>query len=85
MISGEINRRKPSPEIFRRALNVLGVEAQRAVFVGDMLDLDVRGPQSVGMKTVFIKRRQINDDLGIKPDKIITRLSELLPVLEDFQ
>ena len=85
MISGEINRRKPSPEIFRRALNVLGVEAQRAVFVGDMLDLDVRGPQSVGMKTVFIKRRQINYDLGIKPDKIITRLSELLPVLEDFQ
>jgi len=85
MISGEINRRKPSPEIFRRALKALGVEAQRAVFVGDMLDLDVRGPQSVGMKTVFVKRRQINDGLGIKPDKIITRLSELLPVLEDFQ
>jgi len=83
MISGEINRRKPSPEIFKRSLKALGVEASKAVFVGDMVDLDVMGPKSVGMKTIFIKRRPIEENTDVKPDKVITSLSELLTVLED--
>jgi HAD superfamily hydrolase (TIGR01549 family) len=82
IISGEVNRRKPSPEIFEKALKSLSVEASRAVFVGDMLDLDVMGPKSVGMKTILIKRRPI-ENMSIKPDKVITHLCELLSVLED--
>jgi HAD superfamily hydrolase (TIGR01509 family) len=83
VISGEVNRRKPSSEIFERALKVLSVRASRAVFVGDMLDLDVIGPQKVGMKTVLIKRRPIEENTYAKPDRVITRLSELLTVLQD--
>ena len=45
VISGEVNKRKPSPEIFQRALKSLNVVASKAVFVGDMLDLDVIGPK----------------------------------------
>lgn len=83
IISGEVNQRKPSPEIFERALKALEVEASRAVFVGDMLDLDVIGPKSIGMKTVFIKRRSTEENVDIKPDRVITRLDQLLTVLED--
>ena len=83
VISGEVNRRKPSPEIFQRALKILGVKASKAVFVGDMLDLDVMGPKKVGMKTVLINRRPIEENADVKPDKVVTRLSELLAVLED--
>jgi len=83
IISGEINRRKPSAEIFERALKTLGVKASRAVFVGDMLDLDVMGPKKVGMKTVLIKRRCMEENANVKPDKVITRLSDLLVVLEN--
>jgi len=83
VISGEVNRRKPSPEIFEKALKALGVKASRAVFVGDMLDLDVMGPKSVGMKTVLVKRRPMEEAVDVKPDRVITRLSELLVVLED--
>ncbi|MBX5329209.1 MAG: HAD family hydrolase [Candidatus Bathyarchaeia archaeon] len=83
VISGEINRRKPSPEIFKRALEALNVEASKTVFVGDTLDLDVMGPQSVGMRTVFIKRRSMEESTDIKPDRVITRLGELPHVLED--
>jgi putative hydrolase of the HAD superfamily len=82
VISGEINRRKPSPEIFQKALNVLSVDASKAVFVGDMLDSDIKGSKSVGMKTVLIKRKPI-ENTDIKPDKVITHLSKLLTVLED--
>ena len=82
IISGDVNRRKPSPEIFQKALKSLNVEASRAVFVGDMLDLDVMGPKSVGMNTILIKRRPI-ENMSIKPDKVITHLRELLRMLED--
>jgi HAD superfamily hydrolase (TIGR01509 family) len=84
VISGDINKRKPSPEIFEKALKGLGVDASRAVFVGDMLDLDVVGPKRVGMKTVLIERRRpMEENVDVKPDRIITRLSGLLVVLED--
>jgi putative hydrolase of the HAD superfamily len=83
MISGEINRRKPSPEIFERALKILGVEAFKTVFVGDMLDLDVMGPKKVGMKTVFIERRPVEHVVDVKPDFVIKGLNELLAVLAD--
>jgi putative hydrolase of the HAD superfamily len=84
IISGEINRRKPSPEIFERALTILDVDASKGVFVGDMLDLDIVGPKSIGMKTVLIKRRPI-EDANVKPDKIITHLSELSGILENWK
>jgi HAD superfamily hydrolase (TIGR01549 family) len=83
IISGEVNRRKPSPEIFQKALEALGVEASRTVFVGDMLDLDVIGPKGVGMKTVFIRRRSMDEYADVKPDRAITHLDQLLTALED--
>jgi putative hydrolase of the HAD superfamily len=83
IISGEVNKRKPSPEIFEMALTGLGVKASRAVFVGDMLDLDVMGPKNVGMKTILIKRKAVNKSFDAKPDAIITSLSELLAILHD--
>jgi len=83
VISGEVNRRKPSAEIFERALKILGVEASKTVFVGDMLDLDVLGPKKVGMRTVFIERRPVEHDVDVKPDFVIKGLNELLAVLAD--
>jgi HAD superfamily hydrolase (TIGR01549 family) len=85
LISGEINVRKPSPKIFDRALNALGVKASRAVFIGDMLDLDIMGPKKVGMKTILIERRAytLPDHSEVKPDKIVKSLTELLDILDD--
>ena len=83
IISGEVNKRKPSPEIFEMALTGLGVNASRAVFVGDMFDLDVMGAKSVGMKTILIKRKPINKSLDTEPDVVITSLSELPAILHE--
>lgn len=52
--SDEAAESKPSPGIFRRTLAALGVEAGEAVFVGDTPELDVVGPQRVGMWTVQV-------------------------------
>ena len=52
VFSSEVGVRKPHPAIFERALEALGVEPERALFVGDRLYEDVRGAGELGMTTV---------------------------------
>jgi putative hydrolase of the HAD superfamily len=52
VFSSDVGVRKPSPEIFLRALGELGVAADRALFVGDRLRQDVGGAHGVGMRAV---------------------------------
>jgi putative hydrolase of the HAD superfamily len=52
VFSSEFGLRKPHPAIFERALEALGAEAERSLFVGDRLYEDVRGASEVGMTTV---------------------------------
>ncbi|HKM60099.1 MAG TPA: HAD family hydrolase [Candidatus Bathyarchaeia archaeon] len=77
VVSGAVNKRKPSPEIFKQALNALGVFATETVFVGDTLDADIAGPKAVGMKTVYIKRREEKQIENVVPDETINSLTEL--------
>jgi putative hydrolase of the HAD superfamily len=85
VISGEVNRRKPSAEIFEKALKALNVNAAQTIFVGDMLDLDIKGPKNVGMKTVLIQRKPVEAVSDANPDWIIKRLDELLPLLNTVE
>jgi len=81
VVSGAVNTRKPSPEIFKHALRKLGVKASEAAFVGDTVDADVLGPKKLGMKTVYIERRPQKDLETTRPDQTIKNLSELPAVL----
>ena len=83
VVSGAVNKRKPSPEIFERTLKALGVSASETVFVGDTLDADIEGAKAVGMKAVYIERR-IEKVEQVCPDQTIKSLSELPMVLERF-
>jgi len=83
LVSGAINKRKPGSEIFERALKALGVNSSEAVFVGDMLGLDVKGAKNVGMKAVLIERRPAEEILNVKPDRVIKSLRELFLVLDN--
>jgi putative hydrolase of the HAD superfamily len=95
VISGAINKRKPSPEIYERALRTLGIEADRAVFVGDTPETDIKGAKTVGLKTVLIERQQPSEgslsltyelagaNEKVLPDEVIKSLRELLDLIED--
>jgi HAD superfamily hydrolase (TIGR01549 family) len=56
VVSRDIGFRKPRPEIFRHALNLLGVGAAEALHVGDRVDADVRGASAVGMTPIWISQ-----------------------------
>jgi FMN phosphatase YigB (HAD superfamily) len=59
------------------------VNSSEAVFVGDMLGLDVKGAKNVGMKAVLIERRPSEEILNVKPDRTIKSLRELFLVLDN--
>ena len=82
IVSGAVNKRKPHPEIFRKALKELGVDAAETVFVGDTLDADVRGAKAVGMKTIYLERRLQEEDENDGPDQTIKKLVQLPRAIE---
>ena len=75
---------KPHPAIFQRSLVELGVAASQAVMVGDMLEMDIGGAQSVGMPAVWLDARGqgLPENASIRPEACIRRLGELVEVLE---
>jgi len=82
IVSAAVNKRKPSPEIYKKALDILGISAKNAVFVGDTADADVAGPKSIGMKTIYIERRVQEMAKDACPDQTIKTMSDLLPAVE---
>ena len=84
IVSAAVNKRKPSPEIFKNTLKAMGVSANETVFVGDTLDADIEGAKRVGMRSVYIQRRTEKAIEFLEPDKTIKSLSELLSTLKEF-
>jgi putative hydrolase of the HAD superfamily len=46
---------KPSPKPFEMALNILNVNSDEALMIGDWPDRDVVGASQIGMKTIFAR------------------------------
>ena len=83
VFSSELGKRKPHPAIYQAALEELGVAPEHALFVGDRLVEDVRGPAELGMTTVQALwfRADDNPD-GIEPDHEAFTQMDVLNVVE---
>jgi HAD superfamily hydrolase (TIGR01509 family) len=78
--------RKPHRMIFESALSQLGVDAQRAVFVGDLIARDIRGARRLGMRTVWkpARRKSPINRRRFKPDHTIGIITELEPLVREL-
>jgi len=54
--SAEAGVPKPDPRIFAQALAAIQCPPERAIFVGDSLDIDVAGGRAAGIRSVLIDR-----------------------------
>ncbi|HEX7879323.1 MAG TPA: HAD-IIIA family hydrolase [Candidatus Eisenbacteria bacterium] len=77
-------KRKPSPEPFQRALDQLGVPAERTLMIGDWPERDVLGAKGLGMTTVFAR---YGDTFGTPPgqsgaDHDIGDVMDLLDIVD---
>ncbi len=83
VFSSEEMIRKPHPRIYQAVLTRLDVPAERAVFVGDRLREDVRGPKDAGMRAILTTQFRQEDpaEAAVPPDAVIAALAELPDVL----
>jgi len=51
----DTGERKPSPAPFRKALQLLQIQPDEAIMIGDWPERDVVGASKIGMKTVFAR------------------------------
>ncbi|MGQ4915376.1 MAG: HAD family hydrolase [Candidatus Asgardarchaeia archaeon] len=96
ILSKDVRVRKPHPKIFTEALKRASVSANEAIFIGDILEVDVWGAKQVGMKAVLIKSRyNLNKWKNflkkltprpytkLEPDYTIEDLLEIVDMLEN--
>jgi HAD superfamily hydrolase (TIGR01509 family) len=53
VLSSEVGRRKPAPELYEAALAALGTAPSDALHVGDRVREDFEGPRALGMRAVL--------------------------------
>lgn len=81
VISGDFGKGKPDQEIFEHVLELLSVNKDEALMVGDNLMTDIIGASRTGIKTVWINHHQ-KDHKEIVPTYEIADLGALLPIME---
>jgi HAD superfamily hydrolase (TIGR02253 family) len=74
----DTGQRKPSPEPFRKALELLQVEPEEALMVGDWAERDVVGAAQLGISTVFAR---YGDTFGTKDSGADHELNDILELL----
>jgi putative hydrolase of the HAD superfamily len=80
-IEGEHGFGKPEERAYTHAMETLGVTARETWMVGDNLEWEVAAPQRLGIHAIWHDGYGVGlpPDCPVRPDRIIRRLSELLP------
>lgn len=80
LIEGEFGIGKPDLRVYLHTLQELGVRPEEAWMVGDNLEWEVALPQRLGMHAIWfdVIGAGLPESSSIRPDRIITSLSELL-------
>jgi putative hydrolase of the HAD superfamily len=83
-IEGEHGFGKPDERAYRHAMQVLDVVPRETWMVGDNLEWEVVAPQRLGIHAIWHDPvgQGLPPDSTVRPDRIIRRLSELLPDAE---
>lgn len=80
LIEGEQGFGKPDERVFLKALEGLNLGPDECWAVGDNLEWDVAGPQKMGIFGIWndFRKSGLPEDSGVKPDRIINSIKELM-------
>ena len=82
VISGEIGKVKPDPEVFEIALRELEIDRTGVWHIGDNLETDVAGANAAGIGSVWLNRfGQVREPASPVPGIEVESLTELASVL----
>ena len=79
-IEGEFGIGKPDERAFQNALRALRVGPHDAWMIGDNLDFDIHAAQQIGIYAIWMDAHDngLPVETTVRPDRIITSLSELV-------
>ena len=87
LVSSDLGRVKPHPEVFLEAARRMGLEPVEIVYVGDNLRADVMGAAGVGMQTAHVTQHidgayhfehPEENVADIRPDLVLEHITDLL-------
>ncbi|MFD1848720.1 HAD family hydrolase [Oceanobacillus bengalensis] len=81
VISGDYGRGKPDQGIFEHALELLSVNREEVLMVGDNLNTDILGANRTGIKSVWVNREGVPSAGDIVPTYEVAELWEVLGLL----
>jgi putative hydrolase of the HAD superfamily len=82
--AGDMDRRKPEPDPFYRALDRIDVDATAAMYVGNSLAYDVAGARRAGLTAVWCPADDSTDPGEYRPEYVVDSLTAFPAVLTDF-
>ncbi|NVM55571.1 MAG: HAD family hydrolase [Candidatus Helarchaeota archaeon] len=85
--SAQIGFCKPDKRTFEYVLNKIQSKPAHSIMVGDDLKNDIYGAQQIGMKAIYIKKNfeiTPTEGLNTSPDKAITDLMEIIPIINEW-
>jgi putative hydrolase of the HAD superfamily len=86
VVSGDHGFRKPDERLFRLALARLKARPEECLYVGNDMHRDVYGAGRLGMKTVFFRSNQGQQQMnGVEPDYIVYNFWEVLNAVRFFE
>ncbi|MFA6449630.1 MAG: HAD family hydrolase [bacterium] len=86
IVSGDFGYRKPDTRLFETALKEMNMQPSEVLYIGNDMRRDVFGAQQLGVKTVFFKSNQGEQEKeGINPEYIIYNFPELLNAVSFFE
>jgi HAD superfamily hydrolase (TIGR02253 family) len=77
----DTNQRKPEPGPFLKVLELLNVQAEEAIMVGDWAERDMVGAAKLGMKTVFARYGDTFGTVESGADYEITDVQQVLAIV----
>jgi len=83
LTSASVGLRKPRPEIYLRAINILGSSSDSTVMIGNSLEIDVLGAKKLGIRALHVER-EIAEERPVAPDATIKSLSEIPEVINEL-
>lgn len=83
VVSGDYGFRKPDRRMYEMALTNMGLRPEEVIFIGNDMYRDVYGAHDIGMKTVFFRSNQGEQNFcGADADYIIYQFRELFNAIE---
>ena len=86
VISGEVGRIKPHPQIFETLLEQMQVTPESCLYIGDNWLADIQGPKRLGMQAIHLRQHEAYETFDREEghhdaDAVISNLQELPAVL----